>query len=75
MGKTPRTPTSAITTALLYCRVSREDQKRDGVSLDVQLAECRQYAARHGWVIGHEYQDVMSGTKDERRDYQAPHVG
>src|SRR4029453_5642686 len=60
-----------ITTALLYTRVSSEEQARDGVSLDVQLTECRRYAAQHGWVLGHEFQDVLSGKRDDRPAYQA----
>src|SRR4051812_48779814 len=57
-------------TALIYTRVSSDEQARDGISLDAQLKQCRQYAARQGWSFGHEYQDVMSGTKDYRPQYQ-----
>jgi len=57
--------------ALIYTRVSSDEQARDGISLDAQLAECRRYAARPGWVIGVERQDVLSGTRDDRREYQA----
>jgi site-specific DNA recombinase len=57
--------------ALLYLRVSSEDQAREGTSLDAQLAECRHYALRHEWVIEGEYTDVMSGTRDDRPHYQA----
>ncbi|MBA2448938.1 MAG: recombinase family protein, partial [Chloroflexi bacterium] len=59
-----------LVTALIYTRVSSDEQAREGVSLDVQLAECRRYAAQKGWVIGQEYQDVLSGTRDDRRKYQ-----
>ena len=59
-----------VTTALIYTRVSSDEQAREGVSLDAQLRECRQYAARQGWVIGTEYQDVMAGTRDDRPQYQ-----
>src|SRR3954470_11395487 len=62
---------SSITTALIYTRVSSDEQAREGVSLDAQLRECRQYAARLGWLLGAEYQDVMSGTRDDRPQYQA----
>lgn len=58
------------TTALLYVRVSTEDQAREGVSLDAQVAECRRYAARQGWVLGTEYQDILSGKRDNRPAYQ-----
>jgi DNA invertase Pin-like site-specific DNA recombinase len=57
--------------ALTYTRVSSEEQARDGVSLDAQLAECRRYAAQHGWVLGPEFQDVLSGRRDDRPAYLA----
>jgi site-specific DNA recombinase len=62
---------SAVTTALIYTRVSTDEQARDGLSLDAQLAETRRYAAgRDGWIIGTEYQDVLKGTRDDRPAYQ-----
>lgn len=51
-------------------RVSSEDQAREGTSLDAQLAECRRYALRHGWPIDSEFTDVMSGSRDDRPQYQ-----
>src|SRR5215211_631749 len=63
--------TSSLTIALIYTRVSSEEQAREGVSLDAQLAECRRYAAQHGWLLGHEYQDVLTGKRDDRPQYQA----
>jgi DNA invertase Pin-like site-specific DNA recombinase len=61
---------SSITIALIYTRVSSDEQAREGVSLDAQLAACRRYAAEKGWVLGKEYQDVLSGKRDDRREYQ-----
>lgn len=61
----------AIPSALTYTRVSSDDQAREGVSLDAQLAECRRYAARCGWLLGIEFQDVLSGKRDDRPAYQA----
>jgi site-specific DNA recombinase len=61
----------SVTIALIYTRVSSDEQAREGVSLDTQLAECRRYAAERGWVLGKEYQDVLSGRRDDRREYQA----
>jgi hypothetical protein len=58
-----------ITTALIYSRVSSDEQKREGLSLDAHLADCRRYAARPGWVIGPEFQDVVSGKRDDRPHY------
>src|SRR4051794_18961153 len=60
-----------IITALIYTRVSSDEQAREGVSLDAQLRECRQYVAERGWLLGREYQDVLSGTRDDRPDYLA----
>jgi site-specific DNA recombinase len=59
-----------VVTALIYTRVSSDDQAREGTSLDAQLAECRRYAARFGWLLGTEYQDVLSGMVDARPQYQ-----
>ena len=64
-------PATGITIALIYTRVSSDDQAREGVSLDAQLAACRRYAVENGWVIGREYQDVLSGKRDDRVEYQA----
>jgi len=61
---------SGMTTALIYTRVSKDEQARDGLSLDAQLAECRRYVAQHGWVIGAEYQDIQTGMRDDRLHYQ-----
>jgi site-specific DNA recombinase len=51
-----------IITALVYTRVSSEEQERDGLSLPSQLMDCRQYASYQGWVIGAEFTD-----NDERQ--------
>jgi DNA invertase Pin-like site-specific DNA recombinase len=67
----PAARAGTLTTALIYTRVSSDEQARGGVSLDAQLNECRQYVLRHGWVLGVEYQDVLSGKRDDRIDYQA----
>ena len=60
---------SGVTIALIYTRVSSDEQAREGLSLDAQLAACRKYAAQQGWVIGREFSDVMSGRRDDRPDY------
>jgi DNA invertase Pin-like site-specific DNA recombinase len=69
--KQQKSEPSSITTALVYTRVSSEEQAREGVSLDAQLTECRRYAAQHGWMLGQEFQDVLSGKRDDRPAYQA----
>jgi site-specific DNA recombinase len=63
--------TKGIPTAIVYTRVSKDDQARDGVSLDAQLAACRRYAAERHWCLGPEFQDVLSGRRDDRPAYQA----
>jgi DNA invertase Pin-like site-specific DNA recombinase len=45
----------------LYTRVSTEDQ-----SVNPQLLELREYAARNGMTIVAEYTDVISGAKAQR---------
>jgi DNA invertase Pin-like site-specific DNA recombinase len=71
MAKKGAAPVPGVTTALIYTRVSSDEQAREGLSLDAQLSECRRYAAARGWVIGYEFQDVLSGKRDDRRAYQA----
>jgi site-specific DNA recombinase len=56
--------------ALIYTRVSGFEQEREGLSLPAQLANCRRYTSAHGWAIINEYQDVMTGKRDDRPDYQ-----
>lgn len=63
--------TTGVTLALCYSRVSTVEQHEHGVSLAAQVSECRRYAAGRGWIVGTEYQDVMSGRKDARPGYQA----
>src|SRR5258708_27450191 len=60
-----------VPSALLYMRVSSDDQAREGTSLDAQLSECRRYVLAHQWPIDGEFTDVMSGTRDDRPQYQA----
>jgi len=59
------------TIPLVYTRVSSEDQKREGVSLDAQRKDCLVYIRQQGWVMGAHYEDVLSGTRDDRPAYQA----
>lgn len=50
----------------LYARVSTDRQETDN-----QLAQLRDFCAKQGWVIIHEYVDYESGGKSERREFQA----
>jgi DNA invertase Pin-like site-specific DNA recombinase len=63
-------PLDDVTVGLIYCRVSSDEQGQEGVSLDDQLATDRSYCAAHRIVIGGEFQDIQSGTKPMRVDYQ-----
>src|SRR5215213_100143 len=62
---------TGVTVGLIYSRVSSDEQRTEGLSLPAQLQACRQYASEKGWVIGSEYMDVLSGTRDDRVGYQA----
>lgn len=56
--------------ALIYTRVSSDDQEKDGMSLPVQDAECKRYVADREMVLGGVYQDVQTGANPTRADYQ-----
>ncbi|CAA9230315.1 MAG: hypothetical protein AVDCRST_MAG77-1165 [uncultured Chloroflexi bacterium] len=68
--KQRETPANASYSAVIYTRVSSEEQEREGVSLAAQLVNCRRYCATQGWGIEAEFQDVLSGMKDHRPKYQ-----
>src|SRR5215212_9603443 len=65
-----RHDTDGIITALVYTRVSKDEQAKEGLSLPAQLQTARRYCAERGWIIGGEYQDVLSGKRDDRVGYQ-----
>jgi hypothetical protein len=44
--------------ALIYTRVSRPVQARQGLSLPVQRQQSRVYAAGQGWPVAAEFEDV-----------------
>jgi len=60
-----------LTYALLYTRVSGAEHQREGLSLEAQTQTTRSYAATHEWIIAGEYQDILSGARDDRPGYQA----
>ena len=55
--------------ALPYTRISGSERQKEGLSLDSQVADTRRYAGDRGWGIGREFQDVMSGKRDDRPEY------
>src|SRR5262249_51243741 len=56
-------------TALLYRRMSSEEQAPEGLSREAQLATLRRSAATKEWIIGGEWQDVLSGNRADRPGY------
>ena len=52
--------------AIIYTRVSTEEQKNKGTSLERQLDDCRAYSTRHGMEIVSEITDDFSGGTLER---------
>ena len=55
-----------MTRAIIYARVSTEDQARRGYSLPSQLDECRRYCEREGYTIAAEFSEDESGAKLDR---------
>ena len=51
----------------IYCRVSTRDKGQDFTN---QLLALREFASKQGWLIYHEYVDQVSGSTDERREFQ-----
>ena len=45
----------------IYCRVSTDKQDNDN-----QLVQLREFAAKQGWEIVHEYVDTATGSKADR---------
>lgn len=54
--------------AIIYIRVSTEEQADSGLGLEAQLSACRAHAARMGWEIIHTFEDDTSaGLKLDKR--------
>jgi len=56
--------------AVIYTRVSTEDQATNGISLDAQLATCMQYAQTHRLQVIDVIVDTMSGKSCDRPGFQ-----
>lgn len=52
--------------SLIYARVSTEEQAKKDFSIPRQFTQCRQYAARHGFVVALELSDDETGAILER---------
>jgi len=53
-------------TAAVYCRVSTEDQEREGTSLQTQLESCRNYCQGKGYEVAYRFSEAYSGLTLER---------
>ena len=53
-------------TAALYCRVSTEDQEKEGTSLQTQLGACRNYCRDKGYDVSYRFSEAYSGLTLER---------
>ena len=55
--------------ALLYRRVSTDEQANEGLSMVAQQHQTRAYAAARRWTVSGEFADVLSGMRDDRPGY------
>jgi DNA invertase Pin-like site-specific DNA recombinase len=54
--------------AAIYARVSTNDRGQDP---ETQLRQLREYATRRGFAVIHEFVDLASGAKADRKQYRA----
>ncbi len=54
--------------AIIYSRVSTEEQKRKGYSIEAQIEACRAYAKAKGWDVVLEFKEAKSGKSAENRE-------
>ena len=52
--------------AATYCRVSTEDQEREGTSLQTQLEACLKYCHDKGYNVAYRFSEAYSGLTLER---------
>ncbi|MFA6221442.1 MAG: recombinase family protein [Desulfomonilaceae bacterium] len=57
----------AMKKAAIYARVSTDEQKKHGISLDAQVARCEQYAKDNGYEVVHTGIESISGKDTEHR--------
>jgi site-specific DNA recombinase len=53
-------------TAAIYCRVSTDNQEREGTSLQTQLENCLAYCQKKGYEAAHSFSEAYSGLSLER---------
>ncbi len=47
--------------AIIYARVSTEEQKRKGYSIEAQIEACRNYAKAKVWKVVSVFKEAKSG--------------
>jgi site-specific DNA recombinase len=52
--------------AVIYCRVSTENQEREGTSLQTQLENCLTYCQGKGYDVSYRFSEAYSGLSLER---------
>ncbi len=52
--------------AAIYCRVSTEDQEKEGTSLQTQLAACQDYCQKKGYEVAVSFSEAYSGLTLDR---------
>ena len=63
---------ASTTRVVLYARVATKTQATDDrCTLDAQLTELRDYAARQGWLNAGEFSETISGLRRDRPQLEA----
>jgi len=62
----PKEKTSVKFLAVIYCRVSTDDQEREGTSLESQRQACLEYCKQRGYAVTHQMIEVWTGLSIER---------
>jgi site-specific DNA recombinase len=52
--------------AAVYCRVSTDDQDKEGTSLQTQLEACLEYCGKKGYQVARKFSETYSGLTLER---------
>ena len=52
--------------AIVYARVSTDEQVREGISIETQELDCIDYAQAKGWTVTRVIRDVASGASLDR---------
>lgn len=55
-----------MTTAGVYCRVSTDNQEREGTSLQTQLEACLKHCQTKGYTVSYSFSEAYSGLTLER---------